>query len=137
MEAYFIGQIVAFGGNFAPKNWAFCEGQLLSITSNDPLFTVLGTTYGGDGRTTFGLPDLRGREAIGAGPGPGLQSIPLASKGGVEVTRIEGSSLETADLPNAPQITAIINIMPINVIRAPFQSTSYIIALVGPYPSRT
>ena len=63
----FIGQIMLFGGNFAPRGWAFCEGQLLAISSNTALFSILGTTYGGDGRTTFGLPDLRGRVSIHPG----------------------------------------------------------------------
>ena len=57
----FIAQIILFAGNFAPRGWAFCEGQLLAIANNDALFALVGTTYGGDGRTTFGLPDLRGR----------------------------------------------------------------------------
>ena len=56
-----IGEIRMFGGNFAPRGWALCEGQLLAITNNQALFAILGTTYGGDGRTTFGLPDMRGR----------------------------------------------------------------------------
>ena len=80
----FIGQIVLFAGNFAPRGWAFCEGQLLSIASHNALFSILGTTYGGDGRTTFALPDLRGRAPIGQGQGPGLQQRRLGEKGGVE-----------------------------------------------------
>jgi microcystin-dependent protein len=68
----FIGQIIMFGGNFAPRGWAFCDGQLVSITQNTALFSILGTTYGGDGRTTFGLPDLRGRVPLHPGNGPGL-----------------------------------------------------------------
>jgi hypothetical protein len=68
----FIGLICMFGGNFAPRGWAFCDGQLLSIAQNTALFSILGTTYGGDGRTTFALPDLRGRVAIHPGNGPGL-----------------------------------------------------------------
>jgi len=80
----FIGQVIMFGGNFAPRGWAFCEGQLLAISSHDALFSILGTTYGGDGRTTFALPDLRGRVAIQQGSGPGLSSYRLGQKGGVE-----------------------------------------------------
>ncbi len=71
----FIGIIKIFGGNFAPNGWALCNGQLLSISQNTALFSILGTTYGGDGRTTFGLPDLRGRTAVGMGAGPGLPVI--------------------------------------------------------------
>jgi len=80
----FIGQIIMFGGNFAPRGWSFCEGQLLSIAQNDVLFSILGTTYGGDGRTTFGLPDLRGRVAMHPGTGPGLTPRKLGQRGGSE-----------------------------------------------------
>ncbi|SFB46073.1 phage tail protein [Algoriphagus aquimarinus] len=68
----FVGQIELFGGNFAPRGWAFCYGQLLAVSEHDALFSLLGTIYGGDGSTTFALPDLRGRCVIGAGHGPGL-----------------------------------------------------------------
>lgn len=80
----FIAQIVMFGGNFAPRGWAFCDGQLLSIAQNTALFSILGTTYGGDGRTTFALPDLRGRAPIHAGTGPGLSTRQLGSRSGQE-----------------------------------------------------
>lgn len=80
----FIGQIQAFGFNFAPQGWAKCDGQLLPISSNTALFSLLGTTYGGDGRTTFGLPDLRGRSIVHAGNGPGLSNINLGQKSGEE-----------------------------------------------------
>ena len=73
-----------FAGNFAPRGWAKCEGQLLDISQNSALFSILGTIYGGDGTTTFGLPDLRGRVAIGPGDGPGLTSRPLGQKTGSE-----------------------------------------------------
>jgi len=78
----FIGEVILFAGNFAPRGWAFCEGQLLPISQYSALFSILGTTYGGDGRTTFALPDLRGRSPIGPGNGPGLDQIRLGSKGG-------------------------------------------------------
>lgn len=77
-----LGEIIMFGGNFAPRGWAFCDGQLLSIASNSALFSILGTTYGGDGRTTFGLPDLRGRVPVGEGTGPGLPTIRWGERGG-------------------------------------------------------
>jgi len=79
----FIGEIIMFGGNFAPRGWAFCDGQLLPISSNSALFSILGTTYGGDGRTTFALPDLRGRVAVHDGSGPGLTPVRLGEKGGI------------------------------------------------------
>jgi len=74
LDEGFIGEVSLFAGNFAPAGWAFADGQLLSIASNSALFSILGTTYGGDGETTFGLPDLRGRTALGSGNGPGLPS---------------------------------------------------------------
>lgn len=80
----FIGEIRMFAGNFAPRFFAACDGQLLSISQNDALFALLGTTYGGDGRTTFGLPDLRGRVPIHKGQGPGLSNRPIGQKSGNE-----------------------------------------------------
>lgn len=80
----FIGQIIYFGGNFAPRGWAFCQGQLMSISQNTALFSILGTTYGGDGRTTYALPDLRGRVAISPGTGPGLTTRRLGQRSGLE-----------------------------------------------------
>lgn len=82
MEAYFIAQICLFAGNFAPRSWAFCNGQLLSIAQNDALFALIGTIYGGDGQVTFGLPDFRGRIPVGAGQGPGLSNISLGQQAG-------------------------------------------------------
>lgn len=84
MSQAFLGEIRMFAGNFAPQGWAFCNGQLLAISQNDALFSLLGTTYGGDGITTFGLPDCRGRIPIHMGQGPGLSSYNLGTKGGVE-----------------------------------------------------
>ncbi len=80
----FIGQIQAFGFNFAPRGWSKCDGQLLPISANTALFSLLGTTFGGDGRTTFALPDLRGRSIVHIGHGPGLSPITWGERGGVE-----------------------------------------------------
>lgn len=80
----FIGQIIMFAGSFAPRGWALCDGQLLPISSNSALFSILGTTYGGDGKTTFALPDLRGRVPLHPGQGPGLSRRTLGQKGGEE-----------------------------------------------------
>ncbi len=88
MSEPFIGEITMFAGNFAPRGWAFCDGQLLSVSQNDALFSILGTIYGGDGRTTFGLPDLRGRAAMHAGTGPGLTPRKLGAKGGAETVTL-------------------------------------------------
>jgi len=76
--------LIAAGFNFCPRGWLPLNGQLLSISQNTALFSLLGTIYGGDGRTTFGLPDLRGRTGIHTGTGPGMTNRPLGSKGGVE-----------------------------------------------------
>ncbi len=84
----FLGQILMFGGNFAPRGWALCDGQILPIAQNQALFSILGTTYGGDGRTTFALPDLRGRLPVHAGKGNGLTDRRLGSKDGTETNRI-------------------------------------------------
>lgn len=81
MEGY-IAEIRLFAGTFAPKNWAYCAGQILAIAQNSALFSLLGTTYGGNGVQTFGLPDLRGRTAIGAGNGNGLTPRSLGESGG-------------------------------------------------------
>ena len=80
----FVGEIIMFGGNFAPRGYALCDGQLLPIAQNQALFSLLGTTYGGDGRTTFALPDLRGRVPVHQGAGPGLAPRPIGDKGGQE-----------------------------------------------------
>lgn len=88
-----IGEIRLFAGNFAPRSWMFCQGQLLAIASNQALFSILGTTYGGDGRTTFALPDLRGRAPIGTGNGPGLSPTALGARGGHETVTLTQSEM--------------------------------------------
>lgn len=84
MSEPYIGQIQAFGFNFPPRGWATCQGQILSIAQNTALFSLLGTTYGGNGQTTFALPDLRGRSGIGQGQGPGLSDIVMGEQSGTE-----------------------------------------------------
>jgi microcystin-dependent protein len=79
-----IGTIIQFAGNFAPRGWMLCDGTLLAISQNAALFSILGTTYGGDGVTTFALPDLRGRVCIHVGQGPGLSPYSLGESGGTE-----------------------------------------------------
>lgn len=88
MATPFIAEIVMFGGNFAPRGWAFCQGQLLSIAQNTALFSLLGTTYGGNGQTTFALPDLRGRVPMQQGSGPGLTPRVLGEQGGTETVTL-------------------------------------------------
>src|SRR5262245_17961619 len=90
MSDPFIGQIAIFGFNYAPQGWALCQGQLMPISQNTALFSVIRTMYGGDGRSTFALPNLQGRTAVGAGQGPALSEYDLGAVGGAAtVTLIE------------------------------------------------
>ncbi len=91
----YLATVTIFAGNFAPRSWAFCDGSLQSIANNTPLFALLGTTYGGDGITTFALPDLRSRSAIGTGQGPGLPNYILGEVAGTENTTLLVSNLPT------------------------------------------
>src|SRR5437763_6086070 len=95
MASPFIGQIVLFAGNFAPRGWALCHGQLLAISQNTALFSILGTTYGGNGQTTFALPDFRGRVPVGPGQGPGLSDYDLGEQTGTEAV-----TLLVAEIPS-------------------------------------
>jgi len=88
MSEPFIAEIRIFAGNFAPRGWAFCDGQLLPIAQNTALFSLIGTTYGGDGRTTTALPNLSGRVPMHAGNGPGLSARRLGERGGVETVAL-------------------------------------------------
>ncbi|MEE8602109.1 phage tail protein [Euzebya tangerina] len=95
MSEPFLAEIRIFAGNFAPRGWAFCDGQLLPIAQNTALFSLIGTTYGGDGRTTTALPDLQGRAPMHPGRGPGLTSRRLGEAGGTETV-----TLTEAQMPN-------------------------------------
>ncbi|MHC0442579.1 phage tail protein [Flavobacterium sp. 3-210] len=88
MNDIFLGSIMAFGFDFAPRGWATCSGQIIAISQNTALFALLGTTYGGNGQTTFALPDLRGRSMVGVGQGPGLSPIVLGEVSGTENTTL-------------------------------------------------
>lgn len=92
MEGY-LAEIRMFGGNFAPRGWMFCHGQLLSIAQWTAVFALVGTTYGGNGQTTFGLPDLRGRIPVGTGQGPGLPNIDLGEMAGTPTTTLISTNL--------------------------------------------
>jgi|SRR5262245_2685717 len=94
MAEPFLGQIATFGFNFAPRGWATCDGQILAISTNTALFSLLGTTYGGNGQTTFGLPDLRGRVPVHQGNGPGLSPYTIG-----EVTGTENVTLIQTQIP--------------------------------------
>jgi microcystin-dependent protein len=98
-ESPYIGEILLVPYNFAPHNWAFCNGQLLPINQNQALFALLGTTFGGNGTTNFALPDLRGRSPIGAGQGPGLLPYTLGEIGGQETVTLTVNQLPAHDHP--------------------------------------
>lgn len=154
----FVGEIRFFAGNFAPRGWAFCDGQLLSISQNQALFSVLGTMYGGNGQTSFALPDMRGRSPLHAGQGPGLSPYVLGQISGRETHSINDNELPlnpaiasgiTSMLPQAtPPATPPPSIdgqsvsvysqktpLPVD-IRGPTLGVSCIIALEGIFPSR-
>jgi microcystin-dependent protein len=101
MSEPFIAEIRIFAGNFAPRGWAFCNGQLLPISQNTALFSLIGTTYGGDGRTTTALPNLEGRAPMHPGRGPGLTERRLGQIGGVETV-----TLSEAQMPNHNHIVS-------------------------------
>lgn len=161
----FLGEVRMFGGNFAPRGWMLCEGQLLPIAQYQALFSLLGTTYGGDGRTTFALPDLRGRVAIAPGTGPGLSTYREGQKGGTENTTLNQQNLP-AHGHNVPSLavdpnsnastltqgsTSVVTVgnaatgtvntanagggQAINNVQ-PYLSVNYIIAVQGIFPSR-
>jgi microcystin-dependent protein len=94
MEGY-IAEIRFFAGNFAPRSWAYCSGQLLSISTNQALFSLLGTTYGGNGTTTFALPDFRGRVGVGVGTGAGLGTVDLGQMAGTNTVSVLATNMPT------------------------------------------
>ncbi|HSX55941.1 MAG TPA: tail fiber protein [Sphingomonas sp.] len=110
MATPFIGQLMTVGFNFAPRNWATCSGQILSIAQNTALFSLLGTTYGGNGQTTFALPDLRGRAAMGWGQGPGLSNRSLGEVGGTENTTLISTNMPSHTHTLTPVTVNAVNI---------------------------
>lgn len=93
MSEPFVAEIRIFAGNFAPRGWAFCNGQLLPISQNTALFSLIGTTYGGDGRTTTALPNLQGRAPMHPGRGPGLTARRLGERGGVDTVTLSEAQM--------------------------------------------
>lgn len=118
-----IATIMMFAGNFAPKNWAYCSGQILPIAQNTALFSLLGTTYGGDGRVTFALPDLQGRVPVGAGQGPGLSYYALGQTGGFEST-----TLLTSNLPSHNHTPGAVHIAVSNSNASAEEANAHILA---------
>jgi microcystin-dependent protein len=93
MSQPFVGQVIAVGFNFAPVGWALCDGSLLQISQYPTLYQLIGTQFGGDGVSTFGLPDLRGRAALGMGQGTGLQAYALGQLGGAETVALTSNQV--------------------------------------------
>jgi microcystin-dependent protein len=102
MSQPYVGQIMMFGGNFAPAGWMFCQGQLLPISENETLFNLIGTTYGGDGQETFALPDLQGRAPLHMGQGPGLSTYVIGERSGTESV-----TLTTNQIPSHSHLAMI------------------------------
>lgn len=165
MSEPFIGEIRLLGCNFAPRGWAFCNGQLLSIAQNSALFSLLGTTYGGDGIQTFGLPDLRGRVPAGFGQGPGLSNHAQGEKYGAEQVTLSTNQLpphnhaseaalpESSPATESPDGLVAYNQAPGSAkvsfpganagggqpvpVAQPTVAMNFVIALQGIYPSRS
>lgn len=121
----FLGEIRPVGFNFAPHGWALCTGQILPISQNTALFSLLGTTYGGDGRSTFALPDLRSRIAIGSGQGPGLGNYDLGEQGGVEGVTLDASSLPPHSHEVMASTLAATSLSPVSGVPAMSPRTVY------------
>lgn len=117
-----------FAGNFAPRGWALCDGQLLPISHNQALFAIVGTTYGGDGKTTFALPDLRGRLPMHAGTGPGLHPRQLGERDGQDSTDMERVKAGGAGFAQGD--------VGLSLHLPPYAVVNFIIALEGIFPSR-
>jgi microcystin-dependent protein len=140
MEGY-LASILMFGGNFNPRGWAFCNGQSLPISSNQALFSLLGTTYGGNGQTNFQLPDMRGRVPMHPGHGPGLSEHALGEKGGVETVALDHNQIPSrpGQIPaGSGSMTAVNtpNYSEPHTNLQPYLCVNFIICLQGIFPSR-
>jgi microcystin-dependent protein len=133
MTQAFIGEIQMFGGNFAPVNWAQTNGQIMQISQNTALFSLIGTTYGGDGQTTFALPDLRSRMPMHLGQGAGLSNRLQGEQAGVEFVTMRPTLLPSA--PASP-VSASVGFRPQVATVSPFCVLTFIIALQGIFPAR-
>jgi len=134
MSNPFVGEIRMFGGNFAPAGWAFCDGSLIPISENETLFNLIGTTYGGDGQSTFALPDLRGRIPIHQGQGPGIsQSYVIGEKAGVEAVTLTTQQIPAHNHNMLASTAAATNPSPSgNILATSPTISSYVIDVAGP-----
>jgi microcystin-dependent protein len=122
MEAY-VGEIRLFAGDYAPENWHICDGSTLSINSNEALYSLIGTTYGGDGATNFKLPDLRGRVAVGQGQGTGLTQRNIASSGGSETVALDATMMPAHNHTVYAETTTATTNQPSNALLASAPAT--------------
>jgi len=132
-EDAYIGEIFMTGANFCPRGTAALDGQLLAISQNTALFSLLGTIYGGDGRTTFGLPDMRGRSAVHSGTGSGLSNVKLGSRGGTENQHLRTGGQSRGKTENGVNLAS--SEQSFNN-RDPYLAIRYCIVMQGIYPSR-
>lgn len=133
----FIGTIQMFGFNFAPNGWALCNGQLIAIQQNTALFSLIGTYYGGNGQTTFGLPNLQSRLPTGMGQGTGLSPRVIGQTGGIEQVNVLSSNLPPQVIPTTGlTVTTTVNLanVPSNPLTAPTPTNSYIGASISGGP---
>ena len=129
----FLGEVKIFAGNFTPRDWAPCDGRLIPISQNTALFSLLGTTYGGNGRTNFALPDLRGRVPIGQGRGEGLTPHNIGQRGGTEILNSNPYTIKNGD-----GVESTVNQFPQQIQNSqPYLTVNYIICINGIYPSRS
>jgi microcystin-dependent protein len=133
MSNPFLGEIRLFAGNFAPRGWSQADGQLMQISQNTALLSLLGTFYGGDGRTTFALPDFRGRTPMHQGQGLGLSPRSQGEQGGVEAVVLQPRPIPGS--PAAP-VSASVGFRPQLQTVSPFLVLNFIIALQGIFPAR-
>jgi microcystin-dependent protein len=133
MSNPFLAEIRLFAGNFNPRGWALTNGQILPISQNTALFSLLGTTYGGNGQTNFALPNFQGRMPVHQGQGPGLSQRILGEQGGTESVSFSSLSLPSAP---SPAVSASVSFRPQVQTTSPFLVLNFIIALQGIFPSR-
>ena len=131
----FLGQITLFPFNFAPVGWALCQGQILPISQNTALFSLVGTFYGGDGKSNFALPNLQSCMPMHQGQGAGLSNRSIGDKGGVETFSFGAVAIPSA--PTPPTIPASVGFRQQFQTVSPFLVLNFIIALQGVYPSRS